>query len=840
MAEQTAEASGGPELPTIKLRIKVLTGEEHTVTVASDALVPDIKAKVAEVTGTPVSRQRLIFRGRVLRDASSISEHSIEDGDVLHLVPTTPPQERDLRQPQPQPQDLPGQPPDGLANLGAVIGTVLASLGLQGNINMQNVVLDGPAGDSPPHLLESVAGTLAALYRQPPSERPLPPPSALHALMGMSEARFAAAARAALAGADLPPALHALGGGTTGSSTGQPAVGARRHGMDRQRQRRPLSRELLRLAGLAIARTLDRTAEQLQARSAPALATSASQLLAAVQDDAPDREELAAAAMAAASAAHCAGALLGDVAGLAMALLVAARDEASHMLLGAMRPPAGQALFGAHVFAAPMEEQMQFSPGGVTFAPGMTGLAGLAGAPIMLPGNAAGAATAPLDQAAGQAPSAGQAPPAGGRGGPASGGGSQGGTAGRPGAARTAAFMVPGTQTVVRFLTGDAPLRAMEVTLGNGASATIDLRPVSAALESALSAHPTLRNLFSAPGRPLARAADEAAGGDAAAQPAPAAGAGAPAEQPTPPGGPAVQGATGQRRGAGQPSEPRQAAGPPQEPPVTQSRAKKGPSESGNQTPSAPLSTAAVVASPEGSSGAPQSRREGHAQAPAGQAPADTPAEAPSVKIAFAQDSKNSGAAVASSGGPGRPSGQGGPQEAAPPDLGALFSSLLGGDSGGGGGVAGGGGLEGVLGRMMQSPAMGQLVGQIAGGAGGGRGGGLGGMLSQIAQAPGGQQAGGRGAPAGSDFGALMQQMMPLVSSMLGGGGGGGAHGGQGGGQHGGEGGGLEELAVLPVEHAALWREILEADRAQLQEGAANEPLSDAYLAGWPPSRRSD
>ena len=45
---------------------------------------------------------------------------------------------------------------------------------------------DAP-GELPPHLLESVAGSLTALARQPPSERPLPPPTAVHgALSGSS------------------------------------------------------------------------------------------------------------------------------------------------------------------------------------------------------------------------------------------------------------------------------------------------------------------------------------------------------------------------------------------------------------------------------------------------------------------------------------------------------------------------------------------------------------------------------------------------------------------------------------------------------------------------------
>jgi hypothetical protein len=46
------------------------------------------------------------------------------------------------------------------------------------------------------------------------------------------------------------------------------------------------------------------------------------------------------------------------------------------------------------------------------------------------------------------------------------------------------------------------PLRGMEVTLGSGASATIDLTPVSDALERALSAHPALRELVTAGAAP--------------------------------------------------------------------------------------------------------------------------------------------------------------------------------------------------------------------------------------------------------------------------------------------------------------------------------------------------
>lgn len=54
----------------------------------------------------------------------------------------------------------------------------------------------------------------------------------------------------------------------------------------------------------------------------------------------------------------------------------------------------------------------------------------------------------------------------------------------------------------------------------------------------------------------------------------------------------------------------------------------------------------------------------------------------------------------------------------------------------------------------------------LAGDAGAGRGGGLGGMLAQMAQPQGGQPGAERGGARGPDFGAIMQQMMPLVSNV--------------------------------------------------------------------------
>ena len=59
-------------------------------------------------------------------------------------------------------------------------------------------------------------------------------------------------------------------------------------------------------------------------------------------------------------------------------------------------------------------------------------------------------------------------------------------------------------------LAQDAPLQAMEVAVGSGASAAIDLTPVSAALERALSAHPALRDVFAGPAQTPPRAGSPA------------------------------------------------------------------------------------------------------------------------------------------------------------------------------------------------------------------------------------------------------------------------------------------------------------------------------------------
>ncbi|KAI3693614.1 hypothetical protein L1987_76562 [Smallanthus sonchifolius] len=52
----------------------------------STVLLSTFKDKIATDVGLPVRQQRLIFRGKVLKDEHRLSEYHVESGDMLHLV----------------------------------------------------------------------------------------------------------------------------------------------------------------------------------------------------------------------------------------------------------------------------------------------------------------------------------------------------------------------------------------------------------------------------------------------------------------------------------------------------------------------------------------------------------------------------------------------------------------------------------------------------------------------------------------------------------------------------------------------------------------------------------
>ncbi|CAH8360787.1 unnamed protein product [Eruca vesicaria subsp. sativa] len=88
---------------TLELNVKTLDSRTYTFKVNQNETVSVFKGKIASETGVPVAQQRLIFRGRVLKDDHPLSEYHLENGHTLHLV---------VRQPA-EPMPSSGTPSEG-------------------------------------------------------------------------------------------------------------------------------------------------------------------------------------------------------------------------------------------------------------------------------------------------------------------------------------------------------------------------------------------------------------------------------------------------------------------------------------------------------------------------------------------------------------------------------------------------------------------------------------------------------------------------------------------------------------------------------------------------------
>ncbi|KAI5557368.1 hypothetical protein POPTR_018G115500v4 [Populus trichocarpa] len=70
----------------IEIKIKTLDSQTYTLRVDKQMPVPALKEQIASVTGVLSEQQRLICRGKVLKDDQLLSAYHVEDGHTLHLV----------------------------------------------------------------------------------------------------------------------------------------------------------------------------------------------------------------------------------------------------------------------------------------------------------------------------------------------------------------------------------------------------------------------------------------------------------------------------------------------------------------------------------------------------------------------------------------------------------------------------------------------------------------------------------------------------------------------------------------------------------------------------------
>lgn len=71
---------------TVEIKIKTLDSQTYTMRVDKCVPVPALKDQIATVTGVLSEQQRLICRGKVLKDDQLLSAYHVEDGHTLHLV----------------------------------------------------------------------------------------------------------------------------------------------------------------------------------------------------------------------------------------------------------------------------------------------------------------------------------------------------------------------------------------------------------------------------------------------------------------------------------------------------------------------------------------------------------------------------------------------------------------------------------------------------------------------------------------------------------------------------------------------------------------------------------
>ncbi|EEY59129.1 ubiquitin family protein, putative [Phytophthora infestans T30-4] len=83
-------ASSIPFNDSLHLRLKTLDERVFDVEATLSMSVADFRAKVALATAVPVPRQRLIYRGKLLKDGVALAAYDLQDGHTVHLVAKPP------------------------------------------------------------------------------------------------------------------------------------------------------------------------------------------------------------------------------------------------------------------------------------------------------------------------------------------------------------------------------------------------------------------------------------------------------------------------------------------------------------------------------------------------------------------------------------------------------------------------------------------------------------------------------------------------------------------------------------------------------------------------------
>ena len=74
------------EAALVTINIKAVQSQPFTVSVPQTAKVEEVKQAISSQNGTEVSRIKLVFKGRILKDSDVLSVLQLKEGDTLHMV----------------------------------------------------------------------------------------------------------------------------------------------------------------------------------------------------------------------------------------------------------------------------------------------------------------------------------------------------------------------------------------------------------------------------------------------------------------------------------------------------------------------------------------------------------------------------------------------------------------------------------------------------------------------------------------------------------------------------------------------------------------------------------
>ena len=90
MADENPTAGEAKE---ISFKVRTAGDKAHSITIADSVTVLDLKKKLAteEFENVAPERMRLIYSGRVLKDADPLSKYNIKEGNIVHMVKSAAP-----------------------------------------------------------------------------------------------------------------------------------------------------------------------------------------------------------------------------------------------------------------------------------------------------------------------------------------------------------------------------------------------------------------------------------------------------------------------------------------------------------------------------------------------------------------------------------------------------------------------------------------------------------------------------------------------------------------------------------------------------------------------------